>query len=213
MISLGLRHPPRLLHSNFVVTLLSDLFGIQARSGCFCAGPYLHRMYRVDRDWSARMEAECRRGHLGAKLAFARLSFNYFISDEVFQYIIDAVHLLADHGWKLLPLYRFDAASGLWRHRSSVPDAETSLRAWFHDPPVRFPSASDTVLAGQLDAARAIIREVEAHPPRGPLDDPRISHEFERVRWFPLPGEGGSPSVRPLASSVAACRRSPCGVP
>ena len=43
----------RLLHHNFVVALLSDLFGIQARGGCFCAGPYLHRLYDVDEDWSA----------------------------------------------------------------------------------------------------------------------------------------------------------------
>ncbi len=189
VISFGVRHPPRLLHSNFVVTLLSDLFGIQARSGCFCAGPYLHRIYRVDREWSDRMEAECSRGHLGAKLGFARLSFNYFISDEVFQYIVDAVHLLANHGWKLLSLYRFDPVSGSWRHRAWVPEAGTSLRAWLHKPPVRFASASDRVLAGQLDAARAIIRAVETHPPTGPLDDPVIGDEFEQIRWFPLPGE------------------------
>ena len=91
-----MRRAPRLLHSNFVVTLLSDLFGIQARSGCFCAGPYLHRMYRVDRDWSARMEAECSRGHMGAKLGFTRLSFSYFVSEEAFRYVIEAVHLLAE---------------------------------------------------------------------------------------------------------------------
>lgn len=29
----------RFLHWNFVTTLLSDLFGIQARGGCLCAGP------------------------------------------------------------------------------------------------------------------------------------------------------------------------------
>lgn len=28
------------LHHNFVVALLNDLFGIQARGGCACAGPY-----------------------------------------------------------------------------------------------------------------------------------------------------------------------------
>ena len=39
IVSLGLRHPRGLLHANFVVAVLSDLFGIQARSGCFCAGP------------------------------------------------------------------------------------------------------------------------------------------------------------------------------
>ena len=62
------------------------------------------------------MDDEVARGHLGAKLAFTRLSFNYFISETVFEYILDAVHLIADEGWKLLPLYRFDPDSGLWRH-------------------------------------------------------------------------------------------------
>ena len=54
IVSLGLRHPRGLLHSNFVVAVLNDLFGIQARSGCFCAGPYIHRMYPIDDDWSER---------------------------------------------------------------------------------------------------------------------------------------------------------------
>ena len=48
-------HPAGLLHANFVVAVLSDLFGIQARSGCFCAGPYIHRMYPIDDDWSFMM--------------------------------------------------------------------------------------------------------------------------------------------------------------
>jgi selenocysteine lyase/cysteine desulfurase len=29
------------LHHEFVVALLNDLFGIQARGGCMCAGPYV----------------------------------------------------------------------------------------------------------------------------------------------------------------------------
>ena len=33
----------RFLHWNFVSMLLSDLFGIQTRSGCMCAGPYSMR--------------------------------------------------------------------------------------------------------------------------------------------------------------------------
>lgn len=30
----------RFLHHNYVSVLLNDLFGIQSRSGCACAGPY-----------------------------------------------------------------------------------------------------------------------------------------------------------------------------
>jgi selenocysteine lyase/cysteine desulfurase len=65
IVSFGLRHPSGLLHGNFVVALLTDLFGIQSRSGCFYAGPYLHRLYPVDDEGSARMHAEVLRGHLG----------------------------------------------------------------------------------------------------------------------------------------------------
>jgi selenocysteine lyase/cysteine desulfurase len=64
IVSLGPRHPMGHLHANFVVAVLSDLFGIQARSGCFCAGPYIHRMYPIDDEWSQRMDDEVTRGHL-----------------------------------------------------------------------------------------------------------------------------------------------------
>ena len=37
----------RFLHWNFVSILLSDLFGIQARGGCLCAGPYGHTLLGI----------------------------------------------------------------------------------------------------------------------------------------------------------------------
>jgi Aminotransferase class-V len=181
IVSFGLLHPPRLLHSNFVVALLSDLFGIQARSGCFCAGPYIHRIYPVDERWSAGMHDQARVGHLGAKLAFVRVGFNYFISGAVFEYILAAVHLLADHAWKLLPLYRFDPVTGLWHHRSHRP--APTLHKLAAAPTTHEP---DSALARHLDEARRIIHSVQA-PPRA---DPALPPEFERIRWFPLPGEG-----------------------
>ena len=203
IISLGLRHGRRLLHHNFVVALLSDLFGIQARSGCFCAGPYLHRIYRVHPDWSARMEAECRRGHLGAKLGFARLGFNYFTAEDTFQYILDAVHLLSDHGWKLLPLYRFDPHSGLWRHRDRPPAPTLADAA----VPRVIDERHDS-LDTHLDQAQEIVRSAEAAPPCSPAPEPALCREFERIRWFPLPDEALEQlrSTR-IRSSVAAGER------
>ena len=199
IISVGLRHPAGLLHANFVVAVLSDLFGIQARSGCFCAGPYIHRMYPVDDVWSRRMDAEVGKGHLGAKLAFTRLSFNYFISEAVFAYIVDAVHLVASEGYKLLPLYRFDPDSGMWHHRDGMPAAAATLAAALDGAPPRFATAPESALAGQLEAARRIIDELPAGPPARSIDDPALSEDFERIRWFPLPGEG----LAPLRASQA----------
>jgi selenocysteine lyase/cysteine desulfurase len=194
IISLGLRHPRGLLHSNFVVAALNDLFGIQARSGCFCAGPYMHRMYPIDDESSARMDAEVTLGHMGAKLAFVRVSFNYFISEAVFEYIVDAMHLMANEGWKLLPLYRFDPYTGEWHHESGRRRPPLTLHdVSFASGALEFqgPRATEpeSALARYLEEARRIIREVEAAPPREPLRDPTVTAEFERVRWFPLPGE------------------------
>ena len=193
IVSFGIRHPRGLLHSNFVVALLSDLFGIQARSGCFCAGPYIHRAYPIDDEWSEAMHAQVRGGCAGATLAFARVSFGYFLSEAVFDYILQAVHLIADEGWKLLPRYCFDPRTGLWHHASGgdAPLLRLSLDA----PASALRTAPERVLAEQLDEARAVMR---ADPPRA-APDPDVSAEFERIRWFPLPGEA-------LASAAAEPR-------
>ena len=58
IVSLGLRHPRGLLHSAFVVALLNDLFGIQARSGCFCAGPYVHRLFPIHENLAFKIDVE-----------------------------------------------------------------------------------------------------------------------------------------------------------
>ena len=36
------------LHGAFVASLLNDLFGIQARAGCACAGPYGHLLLNIN---------------------------------------------------------------------------------------------------------------------------------------------------------------------
>ncbi len=189
IVSFGLRHPRGLLHANFVTAVLSDLFGIQARSGCFCAGPYLHRIYGIDDEWSERMLAQVAGGHEGAKLAFTRVTFSYYTTEAAFEYILNAVHLLADHGWKLLPLYRFDPGTGLWQHRRAAPEPAVGLRAGLRRPARPLPTAPETVLAGQLQQARELIEALEERPPSGWAGDPVLSDAFERIRWFPLPGE------------------------
>jgi hypothetical protein len=147
-------------------------------------------MYPIDDAWSERMHAEAARGYLGAKLAFTRLSFNYYISEAAFRYVLDAVHLVADEGWKLLPLYRFDPRTGLWVHRAGTPDDALSLTALPTRTPARLGTAPDRVLRRQLAAARRIIDDVHAGSAGRPVDRPVLSDELERIRWFALPGEG-----------------------
>jgi selenocysteine lyase/cysteine desulfurase len=197
VVSLAVRYPLDakplgMLHQNFVVALLSDLFGIQARSGCFCAGPYAHRLAGLDPETSAAHEAEVLRGHWGAKIGFVRLSFDYFLSEAVFDYIVEAVHFLAEHAWKLLPLYRFDPYSALWHHRDLPRKPMLSLDDFScldaglggHGG---WETADESVLAGYLEDAHRLVAEIEASPPPPGRPSTRVSDEFERLRWFPLP--------------------------
>ncbi|WP_432842987.1 aminotransferase class V-fold PLP-dependent enzyme [Dactylosporangium sp. CA-092794] len=105
------------LHHNFVVALLSDLFGIQARGGCSCAGPYGHDLLGIGPDKARRLAAAAVAGWLGVKPGWARVSFAYYLSEEEFAYIVEAVHLVAAHGARLLAQYHFDPVSGRWTHR------------------------------------------------------------------------------------------------
>jgi selenocysteine lyase/cysteine desulfurase len=193
IVSFVVRRGPRYLHHNFVVAVLNDLFGIQARGGCSCAGPYGHRLLGIDTEHSHRFEREIARGCEGIKPGWVRVNFNYFVSEAVFRYLLDAVHLVAAEGWKLLPDYRFDQASGLWRHRAGPVEPPLSLHDLRYDGagelryPRHGPRAPESALAGYLADARQLLAKRPATdgwpPPAG------VSEDFERLRWFELPGE------------------------
>jgi len=192
ILSFGIWHRRGMLHGSFVVAVLNDLFGIQARSGCFCAGPYVHRAFPISDDWSRRMEAQALAGELGAKLSFSRIGFPYFTSEAVFGYVIAAVGFLAVHGWKLLPLYRFDPVSGNWEHRDRPAAATMCLRDMVFGATDRSAAAAqlpERVLPGYLQQAHRLVAALTDRPPPGRLDDPPLSADFERIRWFPLPAE------------------------
>ncbi len=197
IVSFVVRRPGgRYLHHNFVVALLSDLFGIQSRGGCSCAGPYGHRLLGIDLDRSHEFEHEITQGCEGIKPGWTRVSFNYFISESVFQYLVDAVDLVAEHGWKLLPEYRFDPVTGLWRHRLGTVEPPLRLSDLSYDaatgefrhPTLDHQRAPESALADYLEAARrrfdAASTTAHAEPNAGAL-----SPEFEHLRWFELPAE------------------------
>ena len=115
------------LHHNFVVALLNDLFGVQSRGGCSCAGPYGHRLLGIDLERSHEFEREITGGCEGIKPGWVRVNFNYFLSDTVADYVVDAVRLVARDGWRLLGDYLFDPLTGRWRHRDGLVEPPIRL--------------------------------------------------------------------------------------
>jgi hypothetical protein len=105
---------------------------------------------------------------------------------------LEAVDLIASHGWRLLPQYRFDAATAIWRHHLGLPEPPLSLwdvayadGSFTH--PGRPTTDGATPLADYLAAAEAIL----AAAPAPPVDNPVLDELAESLRWFVLGAELG----------------------
>uniref|UniRef100_A0A0E0J7M4 Aminotransferase class V domain-containing protein n=1 Tax=Oryza nivara TaxID=4536 RepID=A0A0E0J7M4_ORYNI len=108
------------LHGRFVTKLLNDLFGIQARGGCACAGPYGHILLDVNNELSLRIRSAILEGYSGLKPGWTRLSFAYYLSKEEFKFILSAIEFIAAYGHRFLPLYKFDWITGNWTFREQA---------------------------------------------------------------------------------------------
>jgi len=213
--------PKRYLHYNFVVALLSDLFGIQARGGCSCAGPYGHRLLNIGEELGTQFRTVVTKGFNAIKPGWVRVTFPYFMSETVFKYILKAVDLIATEGWKLLPQYRLDPLTAIWKHRSP------------YRPPLRLDSVSYSPKGRMVYESRARelpeselarhMREAEAIfaaatrilkstyrgtvpsyiPSPNGIHNQTISPHFEKLRWFDLPAECVQIAVRQASSSDA----------
>ncbi|GAB3898151.1 hypothetical protein GCM10029964_082140 [Kibdelosporangium lantanae] len=170
----------RRLHHNYVATLLSDLFGVQVRGGCSCAGPYGHRLLGIDPALSRRFEREVLAGREGIKPGWVRVSFNYAMSDTVVDYVIEAVHRVANLGWTLLGDYRFDPSTGLWSHRHATgPQVRLPDMPYDTRPPA---AVGEEVLAGYLDDADSVFAAAN-----GTHGQAHVAPGFDELRWFELP--------------------------
>ncbi|KAF5763253.1 putative cysteine desulfurase [Helianthus annuus] len=114
------------LNGAFVAKLLNDLFGIQARGGCACAGPYAHCLLGVDEPYSLAIKSAVQMGYNGAKLGWTRVSFPYYMSNEEYEFIVSAIEFLAVYGQRFLPLYHLNWKTGSWTLKTNthVPKAD-----------------------------------------------------------------------------------------
>ncbi len=193
IVSFLIRHGELFLHHNLVVALLNDLFGIQARGGCSCAGPYGHRLLEIDIERSTRFRDAINSGCEGVKPGWVRVNFNYFISEHVFDFILGAVHFVAEHGWKLMPHYAFEADTGLWKHRGGgllaglgLDDVEYSSGRLQY--PSRHRTEPESAFQQYLERAGELVAEAERDFVEG-LEPRFLEEGLEGLRWFPLPGD------------------------
>ncbi|PUZ54937.1 hypothetical protein GQ55_5G172300 [Panicum hallii var. hallii] len=107
------------LHCRFVTKLLNDLFGVQARAGCACAGPYGHRLLGISPARAKAIRSAVEQGYHGVRPGWTRVSLAYYTSTQEAEFVLDAVDFVASFGHRFLPLYSFDWKTGDWRYDPS----------------------------------------------------------------------------------------------
>ncbi|KAH9490192.1 hypothetical protein Btru_043916 [Bulinus truncatus] len=224
----------RLLHHDFVAMLLNYLFGLQVRSGCACAALYGLELMGMTEEVAQRYEKFITESKINSvkenketpkdnhvssdyegldniifKPEFVRLNLPYFLPEKCLNFIIKAVVMMADHGWKMLPLFDFDRKTGKWWFRQEqnfqpskslkdisfskgFPDVKQSdsldsIRISDAKTYKRFPGLDYDEI---LERATYIINDV-TQPGSYDLNDQ--THEYtddaDELRWFMLPSE------------------------
>jgi selenocysteine lyase/cysteine desulfurase len=180
ILSFNIRMGDSYLHPRFVTLLLNDLFGIQSRAGCSCAGPYGHRLLHIDGRKSLEFREEILHGHVGVKPGWARVNFHFLMSDTEFDFLCRAILFVAEKGKYFLPQYEFQLSTGAWKHRDfRQPEAGFGLEEALAGlspagpPPERERAAAapeQELFAGYLREADRLARELEPGFPLAQLD-------------------------------------------
>ncbi|EFJ10534.1 hypothetical protein SELMODRAFT_128027 [Selaginella moellendorffii] len=149
------------LQGRFVAKLLNDLFGIQSRGGCSCAGPYGHKLLKVSDELSLKFRAAIQEGYSGVKPGWTRLNFAYFLSKEEFHFLLCAIEFVADYGQRFLPLYEFEWQTGNWKYEEKN-SINTTAKATLHKEWTKLPLLQQH--KDYLGTAMAIAKQL-AHDP------------------------------------------------
>ncbi|KAI5733324.1 hypothetical protein M8J76_010517 [Diaphorina citri] len=196
VFSFVVKHPRGLfLHHNFVCAVLNDVFGIQARGGCACAGPYAQDLLGIDEELAAEYEAilledsRLDRHHLRRhaessqyemlRPGFTRISLPYFMSEAEVGFVMEAVKMAATEAWKLLPQK--------WLGNIRYVDGKMSVnerKVSGHNP---CPHDYNDI----LHTARNIFNKARKIAVRHPLADQcsMFNEQSDKLRWFMLPSE------------------------
>lgn len=189
IVSFNIRDPRGgYLHPRLVTVLLNDLFGIQSRAGCSCAGPYGHRLLNINQDLAERYRQQVLMGHEGIKPGWCRVGFHFIMDDLEADYVIKAVDFLGHKGWLFVSAYELELDSGTWTHHLGQDlvedfslDAALSTGPLQHDP---LPQERRAKLYEQfLSEAEASAKSLEQ---QALPSSPKLPGELGELQFFSL---------------------------
>ncbi|MHA1255022.1 MAG: aminotransferase class V-fold PLP-dependent enzyme, partial [Promethearchaeota archaeon] len=187
IVSFMIKQEDKYLHPKLVTKLLNDLFGIQSRAGCMCAGPYGHLLLNIEEEQSQKYEKIIQQGIIGIKPGWCRVNFHYLFSEEEFEFICQAIEFIADYGYLFLSEYTFNLHSGEWNHRNfketfidEKPTIESVLKLSLDDCFEEEIINREELYANYLNEAKKIAKTLKKDNDYSQFADPAA----EELRWF-----------------------------
>lgn len=187
------------LHYDLVAGLLDHLFGIQNRAGCSCAGPYAHRLLKFGQQTWKELRGLILAGCGAIRPGWVRVTLPFYASADDIEFLLRAIEFVADHGRKLLPLYRMRWSSGVWRHIErpapqiepiqltvdALEEAAQCFAAGDHESPI-----SERELLAEREQyfaeAQHLVTQLEERWRRSPpqWNAPTGHEDVDRLCWF-----------------------------
>ncbi len=187
IFSFNIRDGENYLHPKLVTRLLNDLFGIQSRAGCSCAGPYGHCLLDIGMKLSEKYRSGIRGGYQGIKPGWVRIGFHYTMDEIDFEFICNAMEFIANQGDRFITLYRFNMKSGTWYHESDTqsPPPEFGLQAALKRESSEHPHLNDEErrleYARYLEVAADVAAQVEGEMP---TDCMTLPADIKNLQYF-----------------------------
>lgn len=115
------------IHHHLFAKVLNDHFGIQARGGCSCAGPYGHYLLGIPPSYSEIMAEKIEHGDLSLKPGWVRISLHPTMTNAELQLILFAVEATVKNIEKWRGDYLYQPDKDNFVHKHSPKDSEISI--------------------------------------------------------------------------------------
>jgi hypothetical protein len=191
-MSFNIRHKEGYLHHKFVTKLLNDLFGIQSRAGCACAGPYGHRLLGVDEDMSQAYRKAVLEGYNSLKPGWVRVNFHYAMSQEEVAFIVDAIEFISRYGYLFIQEYQMNIKSGMWE-KKDYKDHNTYVDNFGLDESMKFLDA-DVFIETKLNHFELYTDYLNMAEARASklkesyklCEGAFVKENYDDLRWYPV---------------------------
>jgi len=186
IVPFNIKFGDKVLHPKFVTRLLNDLFGIQSRAGCSCAGPYGHYLMHIPQKVSDYYRCLITNaGYTGIKPGWVRLNLHYSMTEAEVDYLAAAVQFVVEHGHKFLSRYEFNIKTGEWAYLGydAAPPLKLDINAAMASGPLVEMKEAEvgTQFSRALTEAKALAANLDEE-----LELLTFAPELDTLMYFPV---------------------------